>query len=206
MTNEKEFWTQYVESFDGVKVVRAEDIPKIVAEAMRRGEMKALQEEKARVEKYFAEEMRSNIGSRLVYQYLAEQKDAWLKKIEAKLTDSRSDMNTQEKLTFIREKCIAAGAEGFEIKSSGRKGMIDGRAASKSMGLADILLAIRKRSSMYAIQSSGHFMWYGISQELGESLEWNEVFDDGQRRAWNLLKTLEDQAPETIDFIYEILK
>lgn len=76
----------------------------------------------------------------------------------------------------------------------------------RQITLSDVLLAMRAKNSSYAIQCSGHFMWFGTSDEVGEAIDWNEVWSDGQRRAWNLHKTLEDQAPETINFIYDILK
>ncbi len=79
----------------------------------------------------------------------------------------------------------------------------------KSLGrpirLADVLIAMNKAKIDSAIQDYGCFM-LDREDEIGDSIEWQEITSNGERRHWNLQKdNLDDQPKETIDFLYNLL-
>lgn len=104
-------------------------------------------------------------------------------------------MTRTENIELIRSKVIETNPE--KEWTTG-----DTRNYDTPARLADVLLAIGNK---YSIQGSGHFMWYG--QDDDESIGWNEIWHDGQRRVWNLHRDdLDKQSDETITFIADLLK
>lgn len=67
----------------------------------------------------------------------------------------------------------------------------------RDITLPDVLLAIgiKNNSSILKVNSFGGFSWFIDN-------EWKDV----ALPRWNLLKNLDDQSEETLDFLYELLK
>lgn len=90
--------------------------------------------------------------------------------------ENYNSMTNQDKIAFIRQKAIEANK------------FIAYR-PFKDVRLADVLLAIKETAEPYALSAL------------------LLVRQEGQPEAWNLREdNLEDQTPETIDFIYSLLK
>lgn len=130
-------------------------------------------------------------------------------------------MTHQEKLAFIRAKCILSNPEIVELKfgckiaceQSEQHSVVtvydsfvecengidyssyEYKIIGRPITLADILLALKMRSN------------YGYIATNGEMFQSGRDIEDGIAGAkWNLLKTLEDQDEPTISFIYNALK
>lgn len=142
-------------------------------------------------------------------------------------------MTRQEKLAFIRAKCIETIPEIVELKFGcqllapwGRPVTIwdvipTGHACENkylSEGIHYFYDSHRKGEFLHENSTQDAYKIIGRPITLADII-WllcngkNEEIDYAQDygvmdvlNKWNLLKTLEDQAPETIDFIYEILK
>lgn len=87
-------------------------------------------------------------------------------------------MTTQEQLQFIREKCILSNKDGFEF------------GVEREIRLADVLLAI----PLYA------------KELMKPDFSANAIYVKGNEIWYLKNDSLSDQSPETIEFIYNLLK
>lgn len=114
-------------------------------------------------------------------------------------------MNHQEKLAFIRGKCVEAnpGVVNGSIGVCVNGTYVEKRKTTRTIHLADVLLAINQKDKegfIYGVCSNGQFY-----HDFGEQKAWSE--DGNTMIIWNLRKDdLNDQEPATIDFIYDLLK
>jgi hypothetical protein len=101
-----------------------------------------------------------------------------------------------DKLQFIREKCIAANPE---IRVDDH--CFCGRTFDRPIRLADVLLAIGKHLEIaYACDEAG---WFWKDNDEGDG-DWNLIGSSGR---WNLrADDLEKQREETINFLYKLLQ
>lgn len=96
-----------------------------------------------------------------------------------------------EKLTAVREAVITANLNG-------NKSTIDTRYESYKINLENVLVAIRKKESIFIYQKS-------VSNLLFTNFNSEEFSSDQTKKEWNFGKSLDDQPQETIDFLYELL-
>jgi hypothetical protein len=116
-------------------------------------------------------------------------------------------MTTQQKLDFIRGKCVEANLDkmwtwkcrqphGFQNK------LLCGRTHTEPIGLADMLLASEKEWATLFFAGGGLIDGKPPRERLPEGLRLYQIV-----RKWNLLKDdLTQQSEETIGFLYELLK
>lgn len=106
-------------------------------------------------------------------------------------------MTPYQKQKVISDACIAANPsiKESEYCECGHQMYYQGIEKGRPIRLADVLLAIGRRGDRWNIGGDGCF------NHLDQFNNWQKVAQ------WNLKSdTLSAQSPETIDFLYELLK
>lgn len=120
-------------------------------------------------------------------------------------------MTRLEKIAFVRDKCIEVNSEmGMRVCNANEKhtGVHTGYCPNghffgdypqkyRDAHLADVLLAIDKKTGDISIGTDGRF--------VSKTKDW-VTYGGKFAVTWNLRKTLEDQDHPTISFLYDVLK
>lgn len=113
-------------------------------------------------------------------------------------------MNTTEQLTYIRSKCV-------EVKKSLQTWKLKGKNNIRKsiilpIQLSDVLLAIGEKKEKdddynpILVSEGGSFYFHNMDNSDIEGYELEHLAH------WNLLKDLDHQSPEVLQFLYELLK
>lgn len=107
------------------------------------------------------------------------------------------------KLQKIKEACIKANTEIAEQPCT-HKLMADENGCpfgvhEREIRLADVLLAIGEKDVAFSVTQRGNFVLLKESTTMAVQV-------NGKNLVWNLKETLDNQSPETIDFIFKTLE